>query len=137
MKRDRNRPCPCESGRRYKHCCERREQAPGQRAGESIRRGAAYAIVPVTLAALAVLAVAAFRDGSEDHVPGGRVWSTAHGHWHVVNADGSQQEAQPGMVWSPEHGHWHPAAPLTSDVPAHVAADMAARVREAQEGIEQ
>ena len=68
--------------------------------------------------------------------PGSRVWSAAHGHWHVVNADGGETEARPGQVWSPEHGHWHDAEPLSGARPKHFTSTVQGDLEQAEAGIE-
>ena len=117
MEPNRNEPCPCGSGRKYKRCCALVEGGAGEAppAGRSWRRGVMMALVGVVVLSAAGMALL---DGGE---PGAgaeaaeRVWSPEHGHWH--GADGSELPAgadRPpppgeGAVWSEEHGHWHGA----------------------------
>lgn len=70
----RNHPCPCGSGRKYKHCCE--AKADRMSLGMWI---AAAGVVGVIVAGI-VLGMSSFHT---DAGPGaGRVWSEEHGHYH-------------------------------------------------------
>jgi hypothetical protein len=148
MKSERNAPCPCGSGKKYKTCCAVKRPASQRIAALSV-----VAVVGLGLFVLAgVIRDAAEGDGisrsgqvwSEEHghwhdapgspgspgvlqptlAPPGKVWSEAHGHWHDAPADGVATEpgsAPPGKVWSAEHGHWHDApASASGSVPSPV-----------------
>jgi len=69
----RNQPCPCGSGRKFKHCCERKHQ------GMSLT-------MKVVLVAGAGLLIGAIAFGvssfNPDPTAGGQVWSAEHGHYH-------------------------------------------------------
>ena len=70
----RNEPCPCGSGRKYKQCCERKEQ-----------RLSPTAWLAIAGAAAAVLAALVFSFSSANQAvicPPGQVWSVEHGHCH-------------------------------------------------------
>lgn len=73
----RNDPCPCGSGKKYKHCCE----------GESSWRdnhlvmGAAVALLVLLGVVLATFAFSGDRETQPD-CPPGQVWSEEHGHCH-------------------------------------------------------
>lgn len=69
----RNDPCPCGSGRKYKHCCIDRDRGLGT------RTRILMLIVGLILVAGAILAVT-WEGGDERR----RVWSEEHGHWHTV-----------------------------------------------------
>ena len=73
MKTGRNAPCPCGSGRKYKHCCMGRKSTP---MGYKLL----LAGLLVVMAAALVMVVHSVRD----YEPGasGRVWSEDHQHWH-------------------------------------------------------
>jgi hypothetical protein len=78
----RNAPCPCGSGRKYKHCCE------GRRRRLSFTSWVAIAAL---IAAAALLAFSVHRmtretptGGAAQECPPGEVWSEAHGHCHTA-----------------------------------------------------
>ena len=73
----RNLPCPCGSGRKYKHCCQ------GKAAERATARTTwiAVVVVIVVLGVAAGTVVSLFRSDASDEA-GGRVWSEEHGHWH-------------------------------------------------------
>jgi hypothetical protein len=72
MATGRNEPCPCGSGKKYKHCCEGK-----QRSGTSSR------LLIAAIAAVVLVAIMAMMSNSRE---GGsapsRVWSPEHGHYH-------------------------------------------------------
>ena len=117
----RNEPCTCGSGRKYKHCCERKRS---ERADlrDSLAKSFFYLIGPLAIIIIGAL-IASSYFGQEDKPGPNTVWSTAHGHWHVVNADGSEGELRPGTVWSEEHGHWHPGEAVSDGLPTHFRID--------------
>lgn len=73
----RNAPCPCGSGRKFKRCCAARVRRREVR-NAKLARFVAAALVLGALVAI----VALFRSVDPDATPPGRVWSAAHGHWH-------------------------------------------------------
>lgn len=75
----RNTPCPCGSGKKYKHCCALKESRA--RSQRSLWTGVLVALV---LLGGLFLAGVAFTDddGPRDGATNGRVWSEEHGHWH-------------------------------------------------------
>lgn len=114
---ERNAPCPCGSGLKYKRCCERK-----QRTGVSPTAMALLLIVVLGSAA----AIMGYLRAPDNVSAPQRVWSSEHGHWHDVGAGGEEQGTpgpQPpgavpaGKVWSAEHGHWHDASPASPGVP--------------------
>jgi len=115
----RNAPCPCGSGRKYKHCCGLKTQMAKTR-----RLQVVVALVVVVVAA--GVAAKTFFFGDKGQVvsqpgpaPPGKAWSEEHGHWHneqsplqpgtATQARRTQPEGPPppGKVWNAEHGHWH------------------------------
>ncbi len=106
---NRNDPCPCGSGRKYKNCHEGKQK---KRSGR----------LPLIFLAIALL-LAGFliinpeqRTRTRGGKPG-QVWSEEHGHWHDAPARQTTASqpvtsrppgpAPEGKVWSQEHGHWH------------------------------
>jgi hypothetical protein len=73
----RNDPCPCGSGRKYKHCCESKKS--GAFSSRIILLVVAGALLVGILAA-----VSNSRSGSDSR----QVWSAEHGHYH--NASGGE-----------------------------------------------
>ena len=108
MKSERNRPCPCGSGKKYKVCCARKH-----------KRSHWVAVGTVAIfVMLAAWALAGVMRKSSEEPPEGKVWSAEHGHWHDIDGagtadtDGSlppMRPPPPGKVWSEAHGHWHDA----------------------------
>jgi len=108
MGQNRNEPCPCGSGKKFKVCC-----AVKRTSSHWVAVGSAIAFGVVALWALAGV----FRDDAPQPgsarpsgpAPAGKVWSEEHGHWH----DGTELHglppgpAPPGKVWNVDHGHWH------------------------------
>jgi len=68
----RNDPCPCGSGKKYKHCHEGQAGAmsPGQRL--------LYTLLGIVLVAGIIFAVS---QAGHEGKPSG-VWSPEHGHYH-------------------------------------------------------
>jgi hypothetical protein len=109
MKVGRNEACPCNSGRKFKQCCEK--------TGTKTHRiwNVALLVLVVLLAAGAGLAMYS-ASTSERTDPPGKVWSEEHGHWHDTPVGTPQPigTPPPGKVWSEEHSHWHDAATGTA-----------------------
>ena len=106
MAPNRNGPCPCGSGDKYKACCARKRAASHWVAISSI-------VLFALLAAWAVADVIRRASQEEFQTPPGKVWSEEHGHWHDAEGPGTPRPegpAPPGKVWSEEHGHWHDVA---------------------------
>ena len=74
-KAGRNDACPCGSGKKYKKCCEAKQNA----------RGMSRLMIAALLAALAgglyAFTVGFTDEGTATAAPG-RVWSPEHGHYH-------------------------------------------------------
>jgi hypothetical protein len=107
MKESRNRRCPCGSGKKFKHCCERKAGRPSL---GSIVVWSLLGFVLVAGGVGAVLGVFTVTEGADGGPPGpGWEWHEEHGHWHQVGGPGTPPPgpAPPGKVWSYEHGHWH------------------------------
>ena len=81
MKIGRNEPCPCGSGRKYKHCClDKKRSTP-------LYQKLVIALIVVILLGGLIQALAFFRssDPGASRGPGpgqGKVWSEEHQHWH-------------------------------------------------------
>ena len=72
----RNDPCPCGSGKKFKKCCEGKQQG-----------WSTWAIVALIgfglILALGVWALwGTMTSGGAEAPAAGRVWSPEHGHWH-------------------------------------------------------
>ncbi|HEY0876192.1 MAG TPA: SEC-C metal-binding domain-containing protein [Vicinamibacterales bacterium] len=68
----RNEPCPCSSGKKYKHCCEKKVDGS---------RMSSLMLVAVALAIVAAILASVFSEGDTTAGPG-KVWSAEHGHYH-------------------------------------------------------
>ena len=106
MKVSRNDPCPCNSGKKHKHCCGLK--------GTPSHRLWNIGLALLVLLLLAGGVVAIYTAATEGTVaPPGKVWSEEHGHWHDAPVPTAASlppgPPPPGKVWSPEHGHWHDA----------------------------
>ena len=75
MKVGRNAPCPCGSGRKYKHCClDTTVSMPP-------RQKLLIALIALIVVTGLIMAITSFNTPDSD--PGaGRVWSEEHQHWH-------------------------------------------------------
>ncbi len=93
-KTGRNDACPCGSGRKFKRCCEPKQN----------ERQSRFLMIAVGGAILAALVVGILSFTGQGTRSGGRVWSAEHGHYHDV---GSGSTGGAGRVWSEEHGHYH------------------------------
>ena len=134
---NRNDPCPCGSGKKYKNCHENKETKNTSK-------------VPLILGIIIIIAVGILilKPNQSLKSSGGKpgqVWSEEHGHWHDAPATPARpatpatsttpSQANPtqapasasspastqgnstrppgpapeGKVWSEEHGHWHNA----------------------------
>jgi hypothetical protein len=77
--KNRNQPCPCGSGKKYKQCCMNKQIAKGQN-----RVQLAWILIGMLLLAGAVgMFAGMFNEHSSSASGGeGRVWSEEHGHYH-------------------------------------------------------
>lgn len=75
-KPERNDPCRCGSGKKYKHCCQGKDDAK-----VTSKMGVVGLIVVMILALVLVVVVFSGGSGSEN-CPPGMVWSDAHQHCH-------------------------------------------------------
>ncbi len=74
-KAGRNDPCPCGSRKKFKRCCERKQQsARGSRL--------MVAVVLAVIAGAFAAAIVSFNDGGTPATAPGKVWSPEHGHYH-------------------------------------------------------
>jgi hypothetical protein len=123
IKVGRNDACACGSGRKYKHCCERK-QIKREHLRDSVGKGLFYMLAPLFLVMLTVMAIASLRgnDQATDEPP--KVWSAAHNHWHYRMPDGTELEVRPGMVWSPEEKRFVDAAPFSGAARKHTTNDL-------------
>jgi len=75
IKAGRNDACPCGSGKKYKKCCELKEQ--NQRSSKLL-----LIVVGLLMAAGVAAGITAFTtDRGHQGQPAG-VWSPEHGHYH-------------------------------------------------------
>ena len=74
MKAGRNDPCPCGSGKKYKHCCS------GKTPWYKEKMWAGALIILVLLAAFFAWSEMSQTRSNTDAQ--GRVWSPEHGHYH-------------------------------------------------------
>ena len=76
IKAGRNEVCPCGSGKKFKKCCERKQQRDR------------FGVIAIALVAAAVVGALLFSFSSRGEerasmTPGaGKVWSPEHGHFH-------------------------------------------------------
>jgi hypothetical protein len=91
MKSERNAPCPCGSGKKYKICCAAKRPTS--------QRIAVLSVVAVVGLGLFVLA-GMIRDAAESdgNSRAGQVWSEEHGHWHDAPASVSGSVPSPVPV---------------------------------------
>jgi hypothetical protein len=78
MKIGRNAPCPCGSGRKYKHCCLEKQQ------GMSVYQKLLIGFIALICVGGLIQVFASFRALEPGTVrqQGGQVWSEEHQHWH-------------------------------------------------------
>ncbi|MGE0593499.1 MAG: SEC-C metal-binding domain-containing protein [Vicinamibacterales bacterium] len=69
----RNDPCHCNSGKKYKRCCEAADLGHARQSNVML-----FVVGGAILAALAA-GVVSF---TTESAPAGRVWSAEHGHYH-------------------------------------------------------
>jgi hypothetical protein len=75
-KAGRNDKCPCGSGKKFKHCCANKEQAPWN---SRLMMG----VVVIVLLGAVYAGFSAINAGSAGGAaPPGKVWSAEHGHYH-------------------------------------------------------
>jgi len=74
----RNDPCPCGSGKKYKHCCR------GQTAWYKNKTVMGIGIGVFVLGGLLLfgMMMSGQLGGDRPECPPGQVWSEAHGHCH-------------------------------------------------------
>lgn len=101
---ERNAPCPCGSGKKFKNCCMAKKAVASNRSRSAatgfiilILAFAAGAMIikslqspepaPVSVAPAAMpIAPGGLQPQPPGPVPEGKVWSPEHGHWHDVQA---------------------------------------------------
>lgn len=79
MKSNRNAPCPCGSGRKYKHCCLRKGDMASPRK-KLIAVIAWLAVAGIIL--FGIVNIIERARNLDDQAGGSRVWSEEHQHWH-------------------------------------------------------
>ena len=123
---NRNDPCPCGSGKKYKNCHADKETKNSSK-------------VPLIFGIIFIIAIGIFILKPNQNLKSsggkpGQVWSEEHGHWHdapsrkaplptaPAEKTPASSESKPGQIWSEEHGHWHdaPSEPATATTPAQV-----------------
>jgi hypothetical protein len=135
MKVGRNEPCPCGSGKKFKHCCALKKDQRS-RMQDSLFKGVFLLFGPLAVVLIGVIAYSALRGPSTTDEGLERVWSSEHGHWHVILPDGTETEVRPGMVWDPDHGHFHRVGGVTEGARKHVTADLDQRLDDVEADIE-
>ena len=103
-KANRNRPCPCGSGKKYKNCCigkglrfEKKDQSK-------------MIIWIIAGIGIIIAGVVIFNKFSSSSSPPAPVITQPFNSQFPTSQSGSVPppgSAPPGKVWSPEHGHWH------------------------------
>ena len=129
----RNQPCPCGSGKKYKHCCFGKDtKSEASNRNIIVWGGALLVGVIVFYVVLSKdSSTPGFQSRPSGQAPLGKVWSAEHGHWHDASGNpfdsipslgtppepvvSTQLTPQPGpapsgKVWDAEHGHWHDAS---------------------------
>jgi hypothetical protein len=72
----RNAPCPCGSGKKYKHCCALKP------AKTSLAGRVAVSLIALMLAGGALVMLLSLDDLDAEGTGPRRVWSPEHQHWH-------------------------------------------------------
>lgn len=105
MATGRNDPCPCGSGKKFKHCHEGKK---------SISKG----MIALFVAVAAVAAIGIFAMVS-DRTPTRPSPAAAAANPNPMNPGAKQPPgpAPAGKVWSEEHGHWHDVNPAAGAQP--------------------
>lgn len=135
MKVGRNDPCTCGSGKKFKHCCALKEEQRS-RMQDSLFKGVFLLFGPLAVILICAVAYSSLRGPAKTDDGLERVWSSEHGHWHVLLPDGTETEIRAGMVWVPEHGHFHRAGGATEGARKHVTADLDQRLEDAEANVE-
>lgn len=128
----RNQPCPCGSGKKYKHCCWGTDAQSKSKNRNLLVFGGALLVglIVVFVIMSDEESPSDFQSTQPGQTPAGKVWSDEHGHWHDAPGTAAlslpsvlplgdstlltpqpPDSAPPGKVWSPDHGHWHDAPP--------------------------
>jgi hypothetical protein len=125
----RNAPCPCGSGKKYKHCCI---DKPGQQPGASAGKRTGLIVAAVVVAGIGLFALTQTRR-QPAAVPAAPTTAPAPAGNFQVPLSGAPAPAGPAgpaatpkpyeydavnnRHWDPNHGHWHDGPP-----PANAAA---------------
>lgn len=73
---NRNDPCRCGSGKKYKHCCQDKDSS------KWMSKTAMTIIAIVILAGLVLGGISFIGGDSQSACPAGTTWSEAHQHCH-------------------------------------------------------
>ena len=136
-KTNRNDPCPCGSGKKYKNCHENKETKN--------KSNVPWILGIIFVIAIGFLVLKPNQNLKSSGGKPGQVWSEEHGHWHdapsatptarapvqqepASNVSTQAKSTRPpgpapeGKVWSEEHGHWHDVSTgsATTSTPAQV-----------------
>lgn len=113
-KANRNRPCPCGSGKKYKNCCIGK--------GLSFEKKDQSKMIIWVIAGIGIIiaGVVIFNKFPSSSSPSAPIITQPFNSQFPTSQSGSASQpgpAPPGKVWSPEHGHWHDASgtPASSD----------------------
>ncbi len=74
----RNQPCPCGSGKKYKHCCALAPQKG------SMANRIFLSLIGLMLLTGAIFMLMSLDDLGDDSGGPRRVWSEEHQHWHTL-----------------------------------------------------
>ncbi|MCH7690329.1 MAG: SEC-C domain-containing protein [candidate division Zixibacteria bacterium] len=105
-KANRNKPCPCGSGKKYKNCCS----GKGLRFAKKDRsKMIIWIIAGIGIIIAAVVISNKFSPSSSQPAP--IISQPFNGQFSSQQSGSVPQPgpAPPGKVWAPEHGHWHDA----------------------------
>lgn len=111
MRVGRNDTCPCGSGKKFKVCCDGKNQ-------RGMSRG--LILLFVAIGALAAVGlIASIRDEPKPAPLPAPTASTANTASTPRQKPGGTAPA--GKVWSEEHGHWHDQAQTTRSQPIQIS----------------
>lgn len=120
----RNAPCPCGSGKKYKHCCGATANVPATSAPPAPKTRRDVWLIGIGLAALVAVTILALVSvnrrpvaqpgGPTSLLPGGRQPKA----WEF--------DAANNRHWDPGHNHWHDGPPPAGAEKADAAAAAAA-----------
>lgn len=121
---DRNAPCPCGSGKKYKKCCGEKAQSASPR--RLMILGAGVAVIVAIGFGSAFFKrddapksspVAVEQSATQAVTPAAAPPTSAQPQSQFQSQPGV---APPGKVWSKEHGHWHEASAAPKSNPVQI-----------------